>query len=239
MIATQTELPEAARRFFRRALHDLAAPARHAGSFAGFAVEAIDAQPPDLAEARQTLSTVVTAATQMQRICRGLSTYLQLGNAAIEEQPVLMAWLVKRCWNETIRAKGVDAVRGDGELKIRGDATWLADTQSLAVAVEALIQNAIRYTAVDQPVHLDVEIRGSRIELTDRGIGIDPKYLTRVLEPFERLGPAADGTVGAGLGLAIAVGAAARTGVTIDLRCGEEANGGVTAIVEIAADRVS
>ena len=91
--------------------------------------------------------------------------------------------------------------------------TLLADSEALRNALDALLENAVKYTnpgdAVELAAHAD-GAGGVVIEVTDSGLGIPPDALPRIFERWTR----ADGARtrergGAGLGLAI-VAAVAR-----------------------------
>ncbi|HEX5556915.1 MAG TPA: ATP-binding protein [Gaiellales bacterium] len=81
----------------------------------------------------------------------------------------------------------------------------LADRQRLTQVVINLISNAIKYNRHGGTVTVEVEADDGRIRLSvaDTGEGIDPDMLPRLFTPFERLGAAASGIDGTGLGLAL------------------------------------
>ena len=77
--------------------------------------------------------------------------------------------------------------------------------QSLRALVN-LIENAHKYSPPGEPIELSVARTGDhiRIQVADRGPGIDEKERTRIFEPFYRAPDVPPDTGGAGLGLAIA-----------------------------------
>jgi signal transduction histidine kinase len=84
--------------------------------------------------------------------------------------------------------------------------TLRADPEALRNALDALLENAVKYTEVSDPIELSAESRGSEIAIvvSDRGCGIARDAVDRIFERFARADPArtrAGG--GAGLGLAI------------------------------------
>jgi signal transduction histidine kinase len=81
-----------------------------------------------------------------------------------------------------------------------------ADRERLGLAVDALLENAVRHTAEGDPIRLSV-LRGwdgetARIIVADGGEGILPAELDRIFERF-RTGSQLGGTRGTGLGLAL------------------------------------
>jgi two-component system OmpR family sensor kinase len=71
-------------------------------------------------------------------------------------------------------------------------------------AVENIVRNAVKYTAPGSEVAVALRQEGARalLEVRDRGPGIPEAELSRIFEPFYRVG--GDNAKGFGLGLAIA-----------------------------------
>jgi two-component system sensor histidine kinase KdpD len=87
-----------------------------------------------------------------------------------------------------------------------------ADAHQIERVLVNLIENALKYSAPDELVHVQVTVAPSEVLLrvVDHGPGIARADRERIFEPFQR---AADGAVrGAGLGLAIARGFAEANG---------------------------
>ncbi|WP_370616803.1 DUF4153 domain-containing protein [Mumia qirimensis] len=80
-----------------------------------------------------------------------------------------------------------------------------ADPARLRQLVSNLLDNASRHSPAGETVSVKVTLHGDRyrLEVHDRGPGVDPSDRDRVFEPFGTLN-AAEGTGGTGLGLAIA-----------------------------------
>jgi signal transduction histidine kinase len=96
------------------------------------------------------------------------------------------------------RAKGVVIDRG-GELHV----TLHTDSVRLEQILVNLLSNAVRHSAVNVPVVVDVGIVGNTVEfrVTDRGTGVAPDLVERIFEPFERFDPHSG--LGTGLGLPV------------------------------------
>jgi two-component system sensor histidine kinase KdpD len=72
-----------------------------------------------------------------------------------------------------------------------------------------LIENAVRYTPTNSPIHVSVQTEGDQmvISVEDRGPGIPPADLERVFDKFYRvLGRSSERPTGSGLGLAVSKG---------------------------------
>src|SRR6266702_4805671 len=82
----------------------------------------------------------------------------------------------------------------------------LSDHQRLTQVIINLVSNAIKYNRPGGEVRVEVISAGAdrtRIVVSDTGAGIAPELLPRLFTPFERLGAAATGIEGTGLGLAL------------------------------------
>jgi heavy metal sensor kinase len=80
------------------------------------------------------------------------------------------------------------------------------DRPRLQRVVANLLDNAIKYTPPGGTVTLTVDTGagGVRVEITDTGVGIDEKYISRVFDRFYR-GDKSRSTSGSGLGLSLAL----------------------------------
>lgn len=100
----------------------------------------------------------------------------------------------------------------------------------LARALDALVENALRYT--EGAVEVDIHVAGGQLDvrIADQGPGIDPVVLPMLLEPL-RVVPGSSGrpAAGFGLGLPFAGRAATRMGGRLDVTSG--ASGTVARIV--------
>ena len=86
------------------------------------------------------------------------------------------------------------------------EGTLRADEERLATAIDALIENAVKFTHPGDPIALRSRADGGTfvIEVSDGGQGIEPDELDRVFEPFTRARPVRRGRGGGtGLGLGI------------------------------------
>jgi two-component system sensor histidine kinase KdpD len=90
---------------------------------------------------------------------------------------------------------------------VRGDASQLQRV------IVNLLENALKFSPPDAPVHVDVSAtpRIVRIAVRDSGPGVPDEEAERIFEPFYR-SPSRSETPGSGLGLAIARGLAEANG---------------------------
>jgi signal transduction histidine kinase len=85
------------------------------------------------------------------------------------------------------------------------DVTVLADPDRLTVAIDALLDNAVRFTRDGDSIDVSVRRHGSEAALTiaDSGPGIPDNQLESVFDRFERAAPLRDSARHFGLGLSI------------------------------------
>ena len=92
----------------------------------------------------------------------------------------------------------------------------MGEPQLLREAISNLVDNALRYGALDGVITVSVEVtRGeTRLSVNDNGAGIDPSLRSRVTERFWRGDAHGDGC---GLGLAIVAEIAGRHRATLTI----------------------
>jgi signal transduction histidine kinase len=100
-------------------------------------------------------------------------------------------------------------------------ATVVADADRLELAVDALVENAVKHTGPDDEIRLGIRRQGGlvAIEVADAGAGMPPDRLTAVFQRFARLDHARSRDLGGvGLGLAIVKAIAQAHGGTVTAR---------------------
>lgn len=87
----------------------------------------------------------------------------------------------------------------------RDDATVLADPERLVVALDAVLDNAVRFTGDGDSIELSVHTHGREAAVTvaDSGPGIPDGQLESVFDRFDGAGPQRDSVHNFGLGLSI------------------------------------
>jgi PAS domain S-box-containing protein len=132
---------------------------------------------------------------------------IEAGELALSPEPVPLA--------ETVREvlSLVAPLADERRVQLSADAEGLADDrhvwadrQRFRQVLLNLLSNAIKYNRTDGRVDISFEIvDGGRVRtvIADTGIGIEPERLTRLFEPFERLGAERTDVEGTGLGLTL------------------------------------
>jgi signal transduction histidine kinase len=142
------------------------------------------------------------AVDELMRLRRLSDRLLVLATAAdadflrkveVEVEPILV---------ETLRRWG--PIPRQWRLGVAEEAWVRADPDRLAVAIDALVENAVKFSSRGQLIELSAHRDGGVvvISVTDSGRGIAPEDLERVFERFTRA-RVARGRDGFGLGLAI------------------------------------
>ncbi len=207
-ITTETQAEQMRRDFVANVSHELRTPLT---AMMGF-IETLRTSAKDDATARERfLAIMEREAGRMNRLVRDL---LHLSRVESEErvrprEAVDLAGVLKSV-AATVRSA---AEEKDSRIAIAGAEApvWVTgDPDQLTQVFLNLLENAVKYGARGQEVRVEIRretsYRGpvTRVDVTDRGEGIDPIHLPRLTERFYRVDThrsRAEG--GTGLGLAI------------------------------------
>lgn len=86
------------------------------------------------------------------------------------------------------------------------DVEVLSDRALLHRTLANLLSNAVKFSAPDTPIGVAAEVDGAlvHVDVTDHGIGLEPREAARVFDPFWRAGSSVANAVrGSGIGLAL------------------------------------
>jgi len=154
---------------------------------------------------RDFMSKVLANARRMQQLVDDLLDLSRIESRAWSPQPERLALkpLVEEVWS-SLKPRA-DAAQLTFTSRV-GGATLYADPQGARQVVLNVLDNAVRYTPPGGHVTVAAatEADGTRIEITDTGVGIPGEHLPRIFERFYRVDPARSRELGGtGLGLAI------------------------------------
>ncbi|SIS37328.1 PAS domain-containing sensor histidine kinase [Insolitispirillum peregrinum] len=160
---------------------------------------------PLLDEDGQTfIATAVDGAYRMSTMIRDLLEYSRVGRKGVEMVPLDLTHITREAVDNlriAIEDVGADvAIQSDMPLV-------MADRGQLVSLLQNLVGNAIKYRDPARPVQVWVRAitdgsQGCRVEVEDRGIGIEDSYFERIFQPFQRL-HTREKYEGNGIGLAI------------------------------------
>ena len=117
----------------------------------------------------------------------------------------------------------------------------MADTEQLGRALDALLENAVKFTSADDVIALSVEGNGSgeaRLRVSDKGSGIAASELPHV---FDRFRTSSGGTEsrGTGLGLALVRAVAEAHGGSVTARSTPGAGSDFEIVLPTAANALA
>jgi two-component system, OmpR family, sensor histidine kinase KdpD len=192
----------------RAVSHDLRSPLMAILTSAGaLAHGELSLEPEDR---RELTETILGEAERLDRLVGNLLdlSRLQAGAAA----PETGVWAVDDLVLEALDGMAAEA-RVEVSLPEDDSPSVRVDLHQVERVLANLVENALRYSPADEPVHVQVRETGSEVlvRIVDRGPGIPPGEAERIFEPFQR-GSLTGGVRGAGLGLAIARGFAEANG---------------------------
>lgn len=186
-------------RFTYTVSHDLRSPLVTIRGFAGLAVEDLAKGQAD--RVRHDLGRILGASEKMERLLQDLLELSRVGRVAAPAENVPLAGLTQEAV-ELVRG-AID--RGGVEVRVAPDLPVVrADRRRLLQVLQNLLDNAVKATAGRPEPRVEVGVRRDGIEpvyfVRDNGRGIDPRFLEKVFELFEKLEAGSEGT---GVGLAL------------------------------------
>lgn len=206
---------ESLQSFAQVIVHDLRAPLRSIQQAIGMLNEDL---PKDVAaENSEMLDFVVQGAHRMDALIVALKSYTEVDATPPSFEPVDLRVLVEHTCSDlaaTIADNGATVTCEPRLPAIFGNPPQLAQL------LQNLIGNGIKYNRSDKP---EVLISSSEsndswmIGITDNGIGIEPAFLQKIFEPFQRLHADTE-FEGTGLGLATCKKIAERHGGSLSCK---------------------
>ncbi len=189
--------------------HDLRAPIRAMRGFSKILMEehalALDT------EARNMLRQIERAAERMDRLTRELLHYTRVVRSDFKCEPVNLDEVL----DDVLHLN--PALEPATILVEKPLPTVLGERTLLAQCLSNLLNNAVKFARPGVPPHVTVSTERHddcvRIIVQDNGIGIDPRYLGKLFQPFQRLDSSA--SEGTGMGLAIVAKAVQRMGGSV------------------------
>ncbi len=196
LTASNTELE----RFAYVASHDLQEPIRMVASF-GQVLKQDYADRLD-EQGREYLDIVLEASQRMHGMIGDLLTYSRVGSHAIESVAFDGAAMLKTALDalrELIRERSAEIEAGELP-KLYGNPIQISRL------LQNLVANAVKYQARGNVPRIRIAITDLpthwQLSVADNGLGIEPRFLDQIFEPFRRL-HVWESIQGTGLGLSI------------------------------------
>ncbi|MGA2131773.1 MAG: ATP-binding protein [Bryobacteraceae bacterium] len=179
-------------------LHDLASPVNQIGSLTDLVVKKYSAVLDE--DAKVLAGYLQSSAGRLQNLLNGMRTYMQVvGTPASCRR--------SDCGKMLSGALAMlqHSIAQSGALVTHDALPELyCDPAQITYTLACLIENSIKFRGDRRPeIHLSAvpERKSWIILVRDNGIGIDPRYATRIFAPFKRIHN--DAYPGSGIGLAI------------------------------------
>lgn len=179
--------------------HDLRGPL----SVIALDVELLEHDLPAASQhAHRTLTRIVRNLSYIDRLLRELLDLAVVSTARLEleREPVELAGLVRA----VVERMTSPAQRARVLIEAEAPTSVLGDAPRLERVVANFLHNALKFSATDAAIIVDVRVHEGRARatVTDHGPGMTPEEAARVFEKFERARPTSRGG-GSGLGLYI------------------------------------
>lgn len=179
--------------------HDLRSPLRTIDGFARAlgedCGEALDE------DCRRYLQHVLDAAQRMSGMLEGLLSLARIHGAELHPMRLDLSYIAR----ETLeRLRAAEPAR-KADITIAEDLTAEGDPTLLTAALEALLQNAWKFTRGREPARIELGMQPGAAApvyfVSDNGAGFDMRYAGKLFRPFQRLHSERE-FEGLGLGLA-------------------------------------
>jgi len=202
------------RDFVDNSSHELKSPLT---SITGFAEMLQDEPDLPLPQRLEYLGYILKECERMTGIINDiLLLERQDRQAPAELKPVDL----RRVSEQVIQALGPQAAQKGITMRLKGQASLMADERDMWELLRNLVSNAVRYG--HRGGWVQVNLAEGRLEVSDNGIGIKKEQQSRIFEKFYRADTAKDhDTGGTGLGLAIVAGITNRYGASIRVHSAE------------------
>lgn len=180
--------------------HDLRAPLRTIEGFARALSE--DCGEGLDADGRRYLQHVLDASLRMSAMLEGLLSLARIERAEFHPVPLELASVARGIVDRLQAAEPTRAI----EVAIAENIAVEADPALLSAALEALLQNAWKFSHGREPARIEVGVQPAVPPVyfvRDNGVGFDMRYASKLFGPFQRLHSERE-FEGAGIGLASA-----------------------------------
>jgi signal transduction histidine kinase len=186
-------------RFLYMVSHDLKSPVVTVRTFLSYLEQ--DMASADAGRIEKDVRFIRTATDKMVRMLDELEEVSRIGRIVSPPVRVTFRNLADEALGAVagrIAERGVTVKVGEHDVTLQGNPLWLEEIW------QNLVKNACKFMGDQKEprVEMGAEARGAETVffVRDNGIGIDPRYHTKVFSLFEKLDPKAEGT---GFGLAL------------------------------------
>lgn len=172
------------RRFVHLASHQLQAPARTAGNFAGLLAKRYEGELDE--KAIDWIDCIVDCSRSMQQLVKGLVRYSEIGS----QRPVFQRVDVDAIIAKVLAGRKEELDRHPFTVEVTALPVCFSDPNALVSVFESLVDNAIKFSrdcTGSLVISGSVENENAIYEVSDQGIGIDPEHHEQVFTLFGKL----------------------------------------------------
>ncbi|MDB6033534.1 MAG: sensor signal transduction histidine kinase [Verrucomicrobiales bacterium] len=181
-------------------VHDLRAPLRTMSQFAHLVQAHLGEKLDPMS--KEFLGNITAGASRADQLIEDVLAYSRIARGELKLSPVDLASVTR----QVVQAyPNLQSSQADIEIQIPETFVW-GNAAALTQCIANLLSNAVKFVAPGVRPHLRAwtEIQGgqTRFSVRDNGIGIDPVYLSRLWDVFERAATD-EHYEGTGIGLSI------------------------------------
>lgn len=197
-VRKQLQLSQEQQNFMISITHELKTPI----AVAKLNLETLQLRKLDEQQQGKLLQNTLQETNRLNDLCNNmlLSSQIEAGGYRMINEEINLSELVNNCVHDFIVRYPIRKIHID----IKENLSTSGDSLLLKIAVNNLLENAIKYSVKESTVlvKLHNETNGHKLEVTDEGPGIPEREKKRVFEKFYRVGnEATKRAKGTGLGL--------------------------------------
>ena len=182
--------------------HDMQAPLRQISVLCELVQEAV--QQGDLPGVENKVARIAARSLRMRTLIQSLLQYSRIAFADVSLRPIPFKTII----TEALDALENELRLSEAKIEVTGEETIICcEPEVFALLMQNLVSNAVKYRPEGQSpeIRILVSRHGDTVVITvsDKGIGIEPKYAERIFNIFERLHGERSAYEGTGLGLAL------------------------------------
>ena len=184
--------------------HELRSPLN---AILGFAQLMESASPAPKDSQKESIAQILQAGWHLLKLINEILdlAVIESGKVSLSRESVSLEEVMSECWammEPQAQQRGISVTFPEFDTPIFVS----ADRTRLKQIVINLLSNAIKYNKEQGTVVVGCTMSGpgrTRISISDTGEGLSPDKLSQLFQPFNRLGQAASGIAGTGIGLIV------------------------------------
>ncbi len=178
--------------------HDLRAPLVSVMGL--ISIARIESEPE---ERNRYFDLMITSLNRLDDFIKDIMGYSRNSRAEIRHEPINFRQLIGEAFNSLRYGERYERI--EKRIEIVGDGVCYSDPTRIQIILNNLISNACRYSDLEKEnpyvaIRVTLGESNTQVEVSDNGIGIEPRYMGKIFEMFYR---ASNNSEGSGIGLYI------------------------------------